>query len=371
MDAASRRSGSVKEYQKKKQTLSIFSLFLTPFLLAIFILTPIESIFKFWSLQVSSFEFVQLAVYFSLLSIFFLIFDFPLSYYSGYVLEHRYHLSNQSLKQWLSFSFKKSMLAFVLSLALLSLLYSLIRRFEANWWILAWAGYAVVSYVMGKLFPVFIVPMFYKYDQLKEGNLRNRILALTQKYHLPVENLYTLNLSKTTKKANAAFMGIGKTKRVVLSDTLIENFTDAEIEIVVAHELGHYQHRDILKQILLGLVTSFIGFFVAFQGLNAFNHRFYEGVGDLSSLPVLFFIFTLLGLVWTPLQSAFSRKMEYAADAFAVQSTKALNVFASCMTKLAEVNFSDPDPNPVYEWYFYSHPSIKKRILAAREIKLT
>lgn len=371
MDRASGRSGSVKEYQKKKQWVSIVSLFLTPLLLVLFIFSPIEAIFKSWSLQVSPLWLVQLAVYFSLLSVFFLIFDFPLSYYSGFVLEHRYHLSNQSLTQWLSFSLKKSMLAFVLSLVLLSLLYVIIRRFEQNWWILAWAGYAGVSYVMGKLFPVFIVPMFYKYDKLKEGNLRNRILALTQKFHLPVENLYTLNLSKTTKKANAAFMGIGKTKRVVLSDTLIENFTDAEIEIVVAHELGHYQHRDIMKQIVLGLVTSFVGFFMAFQILKAFNHRFNEGVSDLSTLPLLFLVFTLLGLLWTPLQSAFSRKMEYAADAFAVETTKAVDVFASCMTKLAEVNFSDPDPNPLYEWYFYSHPSIKKRILAALEIKLT
>lgn len=352
-----------KKYARIKQRLSLFSLFLTPFLLLVFCVTPLSRSLADISSALAGPAYLQLAVYFTLFSCLFLLIEAPLSFYSGYLIEKRFQLTNHTLKSWLVFFVKRALLSFGFSVVLLMLLYTVIWHTANNWWLWAWAGYAMVSYVMGKLFPVWVVPLFYQYDKVGEGELKDRILKLTHTYKLPVENLYTLNLSKTTRKANAAFMGIGKTKRVVLSDTLIENFNESEIEAVVAHELGHYRHRDILKQLAAGLLMTFAGFALAARLMDVLCPQFgFSGAGDIAAMPLLFLIFTIFGLVWTPLQSAFSRRMEYAADYFALEATRNAAAFISCMEKLARVNYSDPDPHPLYEWYFYDHPCIKKRI---------
>lgn len=372
MDQPEYKPEIAKQYAAIKQRLSLLNLFLTPFLLALFALTPLTVLIKETAISFSANSYLQLSVYFLIFSCLFLIVEAPLSFYSGYIIEKRYALTNHSLRSWFSFFVKRSVLSFLLSLGLLALLYTTIWKGGSVWWLWAWGGYALVSYVMGKLFPIWIVPIFYKYDKVQDEELKKRILKLTDYYELPVENLYTLNLSKTTKKANAAFMGIGKTKRVVLSDTLLSNFNHHEIEAVVAHELGHYRHRDIAKQLCLGLITTLIGF-----GLCAFLSNLFipalglNGIGDIAAMPLLFLIFTLFGLIWTPLQSAFSRKLEYAADHFALEVTRNAEAFISCMQKLARINYSDPDPNPVYEWYFYDHPCIKKRIQRAEVWKQT
>ncbi len=359
---------NAKKYQRLKQGISLFYLVWTPFLLGMIAFTPFSLFLDAMAGLFGSNPYLRLAVYFTLFSVIFFFLDLPLAYFSGHELEHRFGLSNQSLAGWASFFLKRALLSFVFSLGLLELLYAVIWHFPKNWWLWAWAGYAAVSYVVGKIFPVWIVPLFYKYDRVADEALKQRIFSLTSRFGLPLENLYSLNLSKTTKKANAAFMGIGKTKRVVLSDTLIHNFTHEEIETVVAHELGHYKHRDILKQLAFGLTGSLAAFYVAFHLLNKLAVQYsYKGAGDIAAMPLLFFIFYLFGLLLTPVQSAFSRWMERAADRFALQAVPRVDVFISCMDKLGKVNFSDPDPHPLYEWFFYDHPSIARRIQMARE----
>ncbi len=364
------RLGKAKEYQKKRQALSLFHLVLTPLLLAAAFVSPLSLMLKELALGVSANPYGTAAVYFVLLSLYFLAFDGPLGFYSGFVLEHQYELSNQALGSWAKEFTKKTLLSFVFSLALIEALYALIWRFPARWWLIAWAGYAGLSYVMGKIFPVLIVPLFYKYSQVENASLKERILTLAGRYGLPVENVYSLNLSKTTKKANAAFMGLGRTKRVVLSDTLIENFTPNEIETVVAHELGHFKHRDIWKQLGIGLVTSFLAFWIVFRWFAPLSKALgFEGAGDLAALPLLLLIFQLFFLVLMPLQNGYSRRVERAADRFALKAYPNPDIFISCMEKLARVNLADPEPHAVYEWFFYDHPAIAKRIKMAREWK--
>ncbi len=252
-----------KEYQRKRQVLTLVNLVWTPALLFLVAATPLTHAFKAAGSEVSLNPYAVLGLYFLFFSFVTLAADFPLSLYSGFILEKQFDLSNQNFGAWFTEFLKKSVLSFALSLALLEALYALVWHFPTRWWILAWAGYAAVSYVLGKLFPVLIVPIFYKYGAVEDESLKKRILDLAGRYELPVENVYSLNLSKTTKKANAAFMGLGRTKRVVLSDTLISNFTSAEIETVVAHELGHYKHKDIWKQLAFGAVTSIVAFLLA------------------------------------------------------------------------------------------------------------
>jgi len=363
MGEMSNEISTAKEYQRKKQILTLFNLFFTPAVLLLIILSPLSLRWKLWSISVGGNAYLAVAIYFVCLSVFMLIFDLPLSFYSGYYLEHRYGLSNQSWKPWVKDLFKKSLLSFVISCVLLEALYALIWYSPNLWWLYAWCGYALVSYVMGKLFPVLIVPLFYKYSRVTDEHLNHEILNLAKRFDLPIENVYALNLSRTTKKANAAFMGFGKTKRVVLSDTLITNFTVEEVKTVVAHELGHYKHHDVWRHFGFGVLISCLSFWIAFKLIGPMaSHLGYYGVHDIACMPLLFLIFYVLGIVLTPIHNGFARWLERGADRFAIAACPDKNVFASCMKKLGSLNLADPDPNPIYEWFFYDHPALRKRI---------
>jgi len=351
-------------YQLIRRRLSLFQLILTPSLLGILMAGG-------WTFGMrrnavafaGAGDWGVVAIYFVLFSLFFLIFDLPLAFYSGFTLEHQFGLSNQSFGQWLLDLGKKTLLSFALSLGLLECLYGIIRVDPEHWWIWAWSAYAFVSYGVGKVFPVVIVPLFYKYGTLEDKELEKKILALAARFDMPVGNVYSLNLSKTTKKANAAFMGIGKTKRVVLSDTLIQNFTPAEVETVVAHELGHYVHHDVWRLLGFGLVASLIAFAAGFWGMNRLVPVLsLNSTADVAGLPLLFLIFYGVNLVLMPVTNGYSRRRERAADLFAWQALENREVFISCMNKLGEQNLADPEPPAWYEWFFYDHPSIRKRI---------
>ncbi len=355
-----------KDYQRIRQVLTLVQLVWTPVVLFIVLLTPLTFFFDDLASGWIANPYLHVALYTLLFFLYLTVVDFPLGFYSGFILEHRFGLSNQSLAAWFGEYLKRTLLSLGLMLPLIVGLYSLIWHFEA-WWVLAWAGYAVVSYVLGKIFPVWIVPLFYRYGKVEEGTLKKRILDLAARYGMPVENVYSLNLSKTTKKANAAFMGMGKTKRVVLSDTLLEHFTEDEIETVVAHELGHFKHRDILKQLAFGMVTSFAAFWIAFRLMEYAAPLFgFSGAEDVAALPLLFLVFYFFGLVLMPIQNGFSRILERAADRFALKAFPRADVFITCMEKLGKVNLADPEPNPVIEWFFYDHPAIGKRIQMAQ-----
>ena len=358
-------------YQAIKRRLTLFHLIFTPALLVVLI----SSGWTFGMRQnavalAGASDWGVVAVYFFLFSLFFLIFDLPFAFYSEFVLEHRFGLSNQSFGPWLWDLGKKTLLSFALSLVLLECLYLIIRRWPASWWVWGWAAYAFVSYVMGKVFPVMIVPLFYKYGRLEDKELETKVLRLAARFDMPVGNVYSLNLSKTTKKANAAFMGIGRTKRVVLSDTLIQNFTPPEVEVVVAHELGHYKHHDVWRLLALGLAASFVAFAVGFWGMGALAKVLaLNSPADVAGLPLLFLIFYIVNLLLMPLLNGYSRRRERAADVFALKALETRDVFISCMNKLGEQNLADPEPPAWYEWFFYDHPPVRKRITMAENWK--
>ncbi len=367
-DAAN--ESKAKEYQRIKKTLSLVHLFLTPALLALWVFTPLSIAVQGLAASASDLALIQIAFFFLVFSLFFFVIDLPLSFYSGFVIEHRFQVSNLTFIGWLRENGKRSVLSFVFSLVLIEGLYFLIEHRPSDWWLWAWAAYAGVSFIMGKLFPVFIVPLFYKYQPLPEGELKERILDLLKRFGLPAANLFSINLSKTTKKANAAFMGLGKTKRVVLSDTLLENFTPVEIEQVVAHELGHFKHKDIWKQLALGLSISLICFYLGYMGVdNMLAVLGLETAADVAGLPLLMLIFLGVSYVSMPVTNGFSRSCEFAADRFALDACRDRDVFISMMNKLGKLNLSDPDPTSWYEFIFYSHPSNKKRIAAAQSWK--
>jgi STE24 endopeptidase len=363
-------SKRAKAYQQKRQFLRIFDLVYTPVILIVTVMLPISLTMKSWALGVTGQPYAALAIFFFIYTAYMMLLDAPLSFYSGFILEKQFGLSNHSFASWLVDFVKRMVLSAVFSVLLVEALYALIWNFPDRWWVFAWAGFAGISYLLGKIFPVFIVPLFYKYGQVEDADLKKRIVDLSSRYGLPIQNVYSINLSRTTKKANAAFMGMGKTKRVVLSDTLLENFNADEIEAVVAHELGHFKHKDIWKQLVLGVTTSFIGFWIVFQVLDPLARKLgMEGVGDIAALPLIYLIFFTFHLVLMPLQNGFSRMLERAADRFALRAFPRKDAFISCMDKLADVNLAERDPHPLIEWLFFDHPAINKRIQMAKEFK--
>lgn len=363
MEAVDYSPRKAKAYSRKKQILTLIHLVYAPAVILLVILTGWSLAFKQAALERSVNPYGMLFFYFFIYSAVTTLLEFPFSIYSGYFLEKKFALSNQTFRSWAGTYLKKTALGFILSFALVSGLYALIWRFSETWWLAAWAGYAAVSYVLGKLFPVLVVPMFYKYGPVENEQVKKLIQNLADRFKLPLSQIYSLNLSKTTKKANAAFMGLGKTKRVVLSDTLLAHFTPLEIEAVVAHELGHCKHGDIWKQLALGLMTSVIGFKLVAWAMPKFCPIFgFDGIGDIAALPLIFLVFYVFHLVLTPFQNGFSRKVERAADRFAFEACGKPSIFMDCLEKLGRVNLSERDPNSFYEWFFYDHPSIGKRV---------
>lgn len=352
-----------KSYQRKKNWLFLFNIILTFILLLIVLVTGLSGFMRDKALSISTVFVAAVFFYFIFLSLFFFVFDATVDFYGGYVLEHQFGLSNQRLAGWVWESLKRYALTFVVALVLVEALYLLIRFFPLCWWFIAWVLWILFSLILGKLFPVLIVPLFYKYSPVTDDSLRDRILGMARENGLQARNVYSLNLSKTTKKANAAFCGFGKTRRVILSDTLIGNFSHDEILSVVAHEVGHYKKKHLWKHVIFSACTSLVVFYIIFCCVSrAAGWWGIRGVDDFANLPLLGLLSFLAGLVLMPLGNFYSRHMEREADYFALQRTGDKAAFISTMRKLAAMNLSDPEPNPLIEFFLYSHPSIKKRI---------
>jgi STE24 endopeptidase len=292
----------------------------------------------------------------------------PLSFYSGFILEHRYGLSNQTFLQWLWEHTKAMLVSVPIALPLAILFYFFLRTYQELWWLPVATSMFVVSIALSKIAPVFIMPLFYKFRPLENEVLRERILQLCKNTKMNITGIFTFNLSKTTKKANAGFTGIGKSKRIILGDTLMEHFSDDEIETVFAHELGHYVHGHIWKNILVGTLGIYLGLFITSRlYLVSLGWFGFTAVDQLAALPLLVLWLGVYSLVTSPLSNMLSRKYEYEADRYAIDKTGNATAFTSTMKKLAEMNLADTAPHPLVEFLFYSHPSIEKRIRAAEK----
>ncbi len=299
----------------------------------------------------------------------------PINYYTDFHLEHKYNLSNQTFLKYILEHLKGLLISIVIGVPVLIFFFYVLNRFGSVWWLPLAIGLFLLSVVLGRIAPVLILPFFYKITPIDNENLpedkaelKSRIEKLSNDAGIKVENVYKFDMSKNTKKANAAFTGIGKSKRIILGDTLIDNYTQDEIETVVAHELGHYKKKHITKNIVIGTVTSFLTLFLiavlyaSTIGLFGFN-----SIKEIAALPILSLWGAVIGLIQSPFNNILSRKFEYEADEYAITSTGKPESYISTLEKLTEQNLGDKDPHPFIEWFFYSHPSIKNRINALRK----
>jgi STE24 endopeptidase len=290
----------------------------------------------------------------------------PIDFWSGFILEHRYHLSNQTLAGWLWQRVKGYLVGGALGLVLLYGLYALLWWTGEWWWVWATAGWLAVTLILGRLLPVVVLPLFYTVSRLDDAALLERLRRLAEGTGLTVEGIYQLNLSEETRKANAALAGLGRTRRVLLGDTLLTQFGPEEIEVVFAHEVGHHVHRHLPKMIAVGTALAFAGFALVDAVLSITAPGLgYTGLADPAALPLLALVLGLFALVLSPAQNALSRFFEIQCDRYALQRTHNPLAFRSAFIKLARLNKSDPDPHPLVAWLFYDHPPIRQRLALA------
>jgi Zn-dependent protease with chaperone function len=289
-----------------------------------------------------------------------------LDYYS-FRLEHRYQLSNLRLRGWIWDEIKGFGVGLVLAGIVVELLYFIMRQFPERWWLIAWAAFLGLFVLLAQLAPVVLFPIFYKFAPLENEELKARLVRLGERAGTRVRGVYQWKLSEKSKKANAALTGLGNTRRIILADTLLANYTTDEIEAVLAHELGHHVHRHIFKSILVQAGITFVGFWAANAVLHyAVDRRHvFETLSDFADLPLLLLLATVLSFLVLPFMNAYSRFNERQADRYAFRSIASVEPFISAMNKLAEQNLAERTPAKWVEWFFHSHPAIVRRVAAA------
>jgi len=293
----------------------------------------------------------------------------PLDYYSGYVLPHRFGLSTQGIRGWLTDLVKSFGVSILLGVPLLVGLYALIRVFPETWWLWAVIGYTLIGTVLTMLAPVLLLPIFYKLEPLGEAyhELVERLLMLADRARATAQGVYTIDMSRRTRAANAALVGMGKTRRILLGDTLIESFTTDEIESVLAHELGHHVHRDIPLSILIQSGLNLIVFFVGAKTLEWIAASLgIPYVYNPALLPALVLVFSIVGFLTMPIGNAFSRWRETMADDFALNMTQNPSAFVNAMTRLANQNLAEASPERWIVFLLHSHPPLEERIARAK-----
>ncbi|NLX55204.1 MAG: M48 family metallopeptidase [Planctomycetaceae bacterium] len=295
--------------------------------------------------------------------------SFPLAVYSGFVLEHRFGLSRQSFGRWLSRYALRNLLATGLGLVLMVGLFLLIWWAQAWWWLIAALAAFAVTIVLGQLVPVLILPLFYEIEKLEDQDLRERLERLARGTSLSIEGVYRMKLSTETVKANAMLAGLGRTRRVILGDTLLDNFDAREIEVVFAHEVAHHVYRHLAKLTLFGLVYAAVSFWVCDRILvawvTAVAGSFQYPDCPVHALALILFVITVLSLLVSPVRNGLSRRFESACDRYALQVTGDVEAYRAAFTRLARLNKTDPHPHPLDVWLLHDHPPVAARLALA------
>ena len=364
-------SPEVRRYNRIQRWLSISDTVIGFALLVVLLVTGWTGTLRDWSyIGAGQHYFFAVFLYVLMFSILAKLLSVPFDIF-GFRLEHQYHLSNQKVRSWLWDECKGWLVSLVLGAIMVELVYGIIRIAPQRWWIIAWAVFIGLFLLLAQLAPVILMPIFYKFEPLANDELRDRLTRLGQRAGTRVRGVYEWKLSEKTNKANAALTGIGATRRIILSDTLLQRYSDDEIEAILAHELGHHVHKHILKSILTQVGVTLLGFWlinvvlrfvIAEDWFPVLDPRLY----DFANLPLIVLVATILGFLLMPGLNALSRKHEREADRYAWENTPAIGPFISSMQKLADQNLAEREPNKIIEWIFHSHPSIGKRVAAAQ-----
>jgi STE24 endopeptidase len=359
-----------KKYAKTRRILSVTSTCIFFAVVLILLFTGLSKNISAIAYQYSANDYISLLIFVAIIGVAESIITFPLSFYSDYILEHKYGMSNQSIGGYFKEKLKGLVLGLVLGVPLLLLFYYILSNTGDNWWLVFGCILFLFTVIIGQLAPVLIMPLFYKFKPIENDNIKNRLIDLCQKTGVMVKGIFVFDMSKNTKKANAAFTGMGKTKRIILGDTLLNNFTEDEIETVFAHEMGHYTRKHIIKLVAVSTILTFGGLYLtALLYKSSLSFFGFTQIYEIAALPLLFLYLSLYSLITSPITNILSRKFEWEADTYALEVTKNNTAYISALEKLADQNLAEKEPNRFIEFLFHSHPSLSKRIDFARNFR--
>ncbi|MBE3135164.1 MAG: M48 family metallopeptidase [Acidobacteria bacterium] len=306
---------------------------------------------------------VVVLLYVTLLAVLHETVSLPIDFYRGFLLERRYGLATEQPRHWLHDHAKLSLLGFVFGVLGAVFVYATLWLVPGWWWIVSAAAFSLVAIALTTLAPVVLLPLFYHSTPLDREPLRARLVSLAARAGTPVVDAYEWRLSDRTRKANAALTGLGSTRRILVSDTLLAGYSDDEIEVILAHELAHHVHRDIWKGIAYETILTVAGFFIASRLLVlAVPALGLTGAADVAGLPILLLGAMLMSLVILPAANVLSRTYERRADRFALDLVRNPAAFTAAMRRLAAQNLAEERPSRLARWLFYSHPPIEERI---------
>lgn len=359
-----------KEYQKKKVIFKLVgsAVFLTYFSILIF--SDLSLIIKGKILQFTNSEWQVIAIYiFSVLTAYDLI-SLPLEFYTSYTFEHKYHFCTQAVGNWFKDYLKSYLLSMGFAILIVEGIYWAIRAFPTIWYLIVSVFAILLIIFLGYLSPILLTPLFFKLKKIEEDNeLAQRLRRMCKKVNTKVKGVYEINFSSKTTKANAYLAGLGNTRRIVIADNLLDNFTVDEAEVVFAHELGHHIHRDILKLTFWSGLMCLGGFYFVSIILEKVSPYFRYGISDIVNFPILALSMSILLFLFGLPFNFYSRKREKAADEFALKTTGKVDAFITSMAKFTNRDLADAHPHPFIEFLLYTHPSISKRINYAQEFK--
>ena len=294
--------------------------------------------------------------------------DLPFTLYSTFRIEERFGFNKMSLQLWLADLLKSTLVGMVIGLPIVALILWLMNSAGPLWWLWAWAVWMGFNLLVLVLYPTVIAPMFNKFKPLEDESLKARVTALMQRCGFAAKGLYVMDGSKRSAHANAYFTGFGAAKRVVFYDTLLKQLSPAEVDAVLAHELGHFKHKHIIQRIVMLFAISLAGF--ALIGYLSQQIWFYTGLGvrpnlgapnDALALLLFMLAVPLFSFFISPLMAQLSRQHEFQADAYAALQTDGRDL-ASALLKLYQDNASTLTPDPVFVKFYYSHPPASERL---------
>lgn len=310
-------------------------------------------------------EVINGLVFFASLAILSIILRIPFGLYENFSIEARYGFNVMTLRLWFIDLLKSVLISFIIGGLILFILFTLIKKGGSLWWLFSWIITGAFELLILWLFPILILPLFNKFEQINDPEISNRIKDLMERGGLRFGGVFKMDEAKRSKHTNAYFTGIGKTKRIVLFDTLLASHPLEEILAILAHEIGHWKKRHIFKQIVFLELISFIIFWVAGEFLNwhlpyitfGFKEKiFYAGL-------FIYGIFlNLIGFFIQPLESAIMRRFEIEADKISLDLTGLVKPLIEGLKRLASDNLENINPHPLYAWYYYSHPPFNERI---------
>jgi len=363
----------ISDYTVENSRVGLIESLMNNIVLVVFLFGGLLGIYDHWIGSLSGSFIWRGLLFFLVLLMAGTLIDIPLSLYRNFKIENRYGFNTMTMRLWLSDLFKSTVISLVLGSSVVIIVLGIIQYSPAWWWLWVWAFLLLFGVFVMYITPFVIEPLFFKFEQIKVEGLEEKIRSLMERAGLKVSRVFQVDASRRSRHSNAYFTGIGRVKRIVLFDTLVEQMSQDEILSVLAHEVGHWKKRHVLKHMIQSETMAFCGLFLAFHLLS------WEGLPRLTGLPdasfyartvIVGFLGSLALFPFTPLFSYLSRRDEREADRFASELTRRPDAMASALVKLARENLSNLHPHPLYAKFYYSHPPVVERIRSLRREKI-